>query len=174
MNIDWPGIRAAAIALNSARAAAVQAAALLPPEERQRFIHRVNKRAYRERWLSKARQLQKPRDNGSLPLSKPVLSGHEVLTRTLQEYGTRTKLGMAKSSVRVFEHLQEQPEQWLCDPDTATAASKWAGVASIGHQWAQQPATAVQVNIDFRADQARAQELWKELRRVEPKPAPSA
>jgi len=71
--IDWPGIRAAAIALNSVRLAAIKASQNLPPDEQRRFVERVNKRAYRERWLDKAKVLSKPRDNGSLPLSKPAL-----------------------------------------------------------------------------------------------------
>ncbi len=55
--IDWPGIRAAAVALNSVRDAAMRAASQLPPIEQQRFVERVNKRAYRERWLDQARDL---------------------------------------------------------------------------------------------------------------------
>ena len=72
-DVDWPGLRAAAVALQSVRLAAIKASAHLPPDEQRRFVERVNKRAYRERWLHKAKVLSKPRDNGSLPLSKPAL-----------------------------------------------------------------------------------------------------
>ena len=47
--IHWPGIRAAAIALNSVRLAATKASQNLPTDEQRRFVERVNKRAYRER-----------------------------------------------------------------------------------------------------------------------------
>jgi len=47
--IDWPGIRAAAVALNSVRLAAIKASHNLPTDEQRRFVERVNKRAYRER-----------------------------------------------------------------------------------------------------------------------------
>src|SRR5215472_4143523 len=53
--IDWAGLRAAAVAIGI-RAAARQAARDLPPDEQERFIQRAMKRCSREKWLVKAQQ----------------------------------------------------------------------------------------------------------------------
>ena len=103
--IDWPGIRASAVALQSVREAAMRAASNLPSDEARRFVERVNKRAYRERWLDHAKALAKPRDNGSLPLSKPVQSGADSLQDALLEHGNATKLALSTAARRGAEHL---------------------------------------------------------------------
>src|SRR5262245_6836180 len=54
-DIDWPGLRAAAVGVGI-RKAARQAARDLPPDEQERFIQRAMKRCSREKWLAKARQ----------------------------------------------------------------------------------------------------------------------
>jgi methylphosphotriester-DNA--protein-cysteine methyltransferase len=53
--IDWPGLRAAAVAIGI-RPAARQASRHLPPDERERFVQRAMKRCSREKWLAKAQQ----------------------------------------------------------------------------------------------------------------------
>ena len=103
--IDWPGIRAAAVALNSVRLAAIKASAHLPPHEQRRFVERVNKRAYRERWLDKAKSLSKPRDNGSLRLSKPVQTGADVVAQTLTERRHNSALHLAKYAEQAGKNL---------------------------------------------------------------------
>lgn len=82
--IDWSGIRAAAIALQSVRDAARRASAHLPPDEQNRFIERVNKRAYRERWIEKAREIQGTSPTHTKPLSMPVQTGPQLLTKMVQ------------------------------------------------------------------------------------------
>ena len=103
--IDWPGIRAAAVALNSVRLAAIKASAHLPPDEQRRFVERVNKRAYRERWLDKAKALSKPRDNGSLRLSKPVQSGADAVAQTLAERRQESIVHLSKYAVDAGKRL---------------------------------------------------------------------
>jgi len=107
--IDWPGLRAAAVALNSVRAAAVQAAASLPPDERKRFVERVNKRAWRGRWLDRARAIAKPRDNGSLPLSKPVQTGADVLKETLAADSRETRIGLSAAARKAAKTFAKMP-----------------------------------------------------------------
>jgi hypothetical protein len=103
--IDWPGIRAAAIALNSVRLAAMKASQNLSAAEQRRFVERVNKRAYRERWLDKAKVLSKPRDNGSLPLSKPVQSGADAIAATLAERKEKSALHLSRYVVDASQKL---------------------------------------------------------------------
>ena len=104
-DVDWPGLRAAAIALNSVRLAGIKASAHLPPDEQRRFVERVNKRAYRERWLDKAKVLSKPRDNGSLPLSKPVQTGADSIAATLAERKEKSALHLSRYVVDASQKL---------------------------------------------------------------------
>ena len=53
--IDWAGLRAAAVAIGI-RKAARQAARDLPPDEQERFVQRAMKRCSREKWLVKSQQ----------------------------------------------------------------------------------------------------------------------
>ena len=53
--IDWAGLRAAAVAIGI-RPAARQAARDLPPDEQERFVQRAMKRCSRQKWLVKCQQ----------------------------------------------------------------------------------------------------------------------
>jgi hypothetical protein len=53
--IDWAGLRAAAVAIGI-RKAARHAARDLSPDEQERFIQRAMKRCSREKWLVKSEQ----------------------------------------------------------------------------------------------------------------------
>jgi len=55
--IDWAGLRAAAVAIGI-RPAARQAARDLPPDEQERFIQRAMKRCSRQKWLVKSEQVK--------------------------------------------------------------------------------------------------------------------
>lgn len=92
--IDWSGLKVVAIALNSVNEAANRAAADLPEDERRRFMDRVNKRAYRERWLDNARALATTAPNANaMPLSKTVQSGADALASV--SHDTRKHLATA-------------------------------------------------------------------------------
>lgn len=101
--IDWSGLKVAAISLNSVRAAADRAAANLPEDERRRFIERVNKRAYRERWLDNARALSVTAPTNAKPLSNNVQSGADSLATKLAEDSNATKNGFSTMARRVAE-----------------------------------------------------------------------
>ena len=55
--IDWAGLRAAAVAIGI-RKAARQAARNLPPDEQERFVQRAMKRCSRQKWLVKSEQVK--------------------------------------------------------------------------------------------------------------------
>jgi hypothetical protein len=80
----------------------MRAAADLPPIERNRFVERVNKRAYRERWLDLPPD-SKPRTNGSLPLSKAVQNGSDTLALTLAERHGKSRLHLSKYVIDASE-----------------------------------------------------------------------
>jgi hypothetical protein len=94
--VDWSGLKAAAIALQSVQDAARRAASTLPVSEQQRFIERVNKRAYRERWLDHAKALSLSAPTNAKPLSNSVQSGSELLLTRLKSHGDNTKQNLAE------------------------------------------------------------------------------
>ena len=107
--IDWPGLRAAAIALNSVRLAATKASQNLPPDEQRRFVERVNKRAYRERWMDKARAMSQPKIAGALPLSKNVQTGSDVLSDILAEDSRETRIDLSAAARKAAGTLAKMP-----------------------------------------------------------------
>ena len=84
--IDWPGLRAAAVAIGI-RPAARQAARDLPPDEQERFIQRAMKRCSRGKWLVKSQQ-----DKADAVVTSPsalspnVRKVFDVLANVLQEH----------------------------------------------------------------------------------------
>src|SRR5215510_11851290 len=81
--IDWAGLRAAAVAIGI-RQAARQAARDLPPDERERFVQRAMKRCSRQKWLIKSRQDKADALTTSAnALSANVRKGSDVLSEVL-------------------------------------------------------------------------------------------
>lgn len=128
--IDWSGIRAAAIALDSVNAAAIRAGANLPPEEAERLRQRINKRALREQWLSKSKALALTAPTNAKPLSKSVQTGADSVLSALIDDSNATRIGFSKAARKVAESLPNKSESALLDKDTAQAAKHWAGVAA--------------------------------------------
>jgi hypothetical protein len=121
------------------RAAARQAAANLPPDEQNRFVKRVLKRAEREGW-EKAKQtaltLATPQ---GLPLSSPVVNGADSMLQVLVEDSKATRIGFSKAARKVAEKLPELSESALMDRDTAQAAKHWQRVAAAAQPgWEQE------------------------------------
>lgn len=153
LQIDWAGIRAAAIALDNVSEAARRAAANLPPDERERFREAVSKRAVREQWLSKAEQaIVQPRtlaaSEQQRTLSKNVQSGADSLCDALREDGDATKIAGMRYSRRVVEHAAaaaaKEPEKaLLCASDVKAALQ---GAALVGN-WQQAGGSNLVINI---------------------------
>jgi hypothetical protein len=131
--IDWSGIRAAAIALNSVRLAAIKASQHLPTDEQRRFVERVNKRAYRERWMEKARAMSQPKIAGALPLSKNVQTGSDVLKETLTEDSRETRIGLSAAARKAAETFAKMPGKKVIKH--AQAHRHVTRSASVLHGW---------------------------------------
>jgi len=128
--IDWPGIRAAAVAIG-VREAARRAAADLPPDEQERFVFRVLKRSMRERWMEVHKQ---PAPTGNAkPVSSQVLKGSEAIQSSLQADNEATKIAWSKAGRRAAEHFAKLKPS--VNTKRAIAAKNWHSVAAGTHGW---------------------------------------
>jgi len=96
--IDWAGLRAAAVAIGIRRAAR-QAAQDLPPDEQERFVQRAMKRCSRQKWLAKAQQDKADTIVMSpTALSANVRKGCDVLSEVLAEDSRATQIGLSAAA----------------------------------------------------------------------------
>jgi uncharacterized protein (DUF1499 family) len=107
--IDWPGLRAAAVAIGIRRAAR-QAAHDLPPDEQERFVQRAMKRCSREKWLVKSQQ-DKADGVATSPtaLSANVRKGSDVLSQVLAEDSRETRIGLSAAARKAAETFARMP-----------------------------------------------------------------
>jgi hypothetical protein len=107
--IDWPGLRAAAVAIGI-RKAARQAARDLPPDEQERFVQRAMKRCSREKWLVKSQQ-DKADAIATSPtaLSANVRKGADVLSEALAEDSRETRIGLSAAARKAAETFAKMP-----------------------------------------------------------------
>jgi hypothetical protein len=102
--IDWAGLRAAAVAIGI-RPAARQAARDLP-DEQERFVQRAMKRCSRQKWLVKSQQ-----DKADAVVTSPsalsanVRKGADVLSEILAEDSRETRIGLSAAARKAAEHL---------------------------------------------------------------------
>jgi len=108
-DIDWAGLRAAAVAIGI-RPAARQAARDLPPDEQERFVQRAMKRCSRQKWLVKSQQ-DKADAVATSPtaLSANVRKGSDVLSEVLAEDSRKTRIGLSAAARRAAETFAEMP-----------------------------------------------------------------
>jgi hypothetical protein len=103
--IDWAGLRAAAVAIGIRRAAR-QAAHDLPPDEQERFIQRAMKRCSRQKWLAKAQQDKADAVvTSATALSANVRKGSDVLSEVLAEDSRATRIGLSAAVRKAAETL---------------------------------------------------------------------
>jgi hypothetical protein len=124
--IDWPGIRAAAVAIG-VRAAARRAGADLPPDEQKRFVDRVMQRSAREKWL--AIRHETPKQGGEKPLSANVSTGFSALASELAQMENETKHGLARAAMNMTKKSINAPLK------QAGNVHKVAQTAAIVHGW---------------------------------------
>ena len=107
--IDWAGLRAAAVAIGI-RKAARQAAQDLPLDERERFIQRAMKRCSRQKWLAKAQQ-DKADAVATSPtaLSANVRKGSDVISELLAEDSRETRIGVSSAARNAAETFAKMP-----------------------------------------------------------------
>jgi len=107
--IDWAGLRAAAVAIGIRRAAR-QAARDLPEDEQERFVQRAMKRCSREKWLVKSQQ-----DKADAAVTSPtalsanVRSGCDVLSELLAEDSRETRISLSAAARKAAETLAKMP-----------------------------------------------------------------
>lgn len=109
--IDWPSIRAAAVAVG-VREAARRAAVHLPDNERERFVFRVLKRSQREGWVvsMKSAMAAPVTRQAAKAMSSNVLTGGDVLMDVLAERRDETRLGLSAFVARVSTEAGESGE----------------------------------------------------------------
>jgi hypothetical protein len=101
--VDWAGLRAAAVAVGI-RQAARQAAQDLPPNEQERFVQRAMKRCSREKWLVKSEQVKTDAIVTSpTALSANVRKGSDVLSEVLAEDSRATRIGLSAAARKAAE-----------------------------------------------------------------------
>jgi hypothetical protein len=107
--IDWPGLRAAAVTVGM-RKAARQFARNVPPDEQERFVQRVMKRCSREKWLVKSEQVKADAVATSpTALSANVRKGCDVLSEILAEDSRETRIGLSAAARKAAETFRKMP-----------------------------------------------------------------
>jgi hypothetical protein len=131
--IDWPGLRAAAVAIGI-RPAARQAARNLPPDEQERFVQRAMKRCSREKWLVKHEQ-DKADAIATSPhaLSANVRKGADVLSEVLAEDSRETRIDLSAAARKAAETFAKMPGSKVIKH--AQAHRHVTRSASVLHGW---------------------------------------
>jgi hypothetical protein len=131
--IDWAGLRAAAVAIGIRRAAR-QAAQDLPPDEQERFVQRAMKRCSREKWLAKAQQDKADAIVMSpTALSADVRKGADVLSEVLAEDSRATRLGLSAAARKAAERFAKMPGSKVIEH--AQAHRHMTASSSVLHNW---------------------------------------
>ena len=145
--IDWAGLRAAAVAIGI-RPAARQAARDLPPDEQERFIQRAMKRCSRQKWLVKSQQ-DKAEAVVASPsaLSANVRKGADVLSETLAEDSRETRLGLSGAARKAAETFGKMPGSKVIKH--AQAHRHVTASASVLHSWDAQQDNGANVIVNI-------------------------
>jgi hypothetical protein len=131
--IDWAGLRAAAVAIGIRRAAR-QAAQDLPPDEQERFVQRAMKRCSRQKWLAKAKQDEADAIVMSpTALSANVRKGSDVLSEVLAEDSRATRIGLSAAARRAAETFAKMPGSKVIKQ--AQAHRHMTASSSVLHSW---------------------------------------
>ena len=131
--IDWAGLRAAAVAIGI-RKAARQAARDLPLDEQERFVQRAMKRCSREKWLVKARQDKADAlAMSSTALSANVRKGSDVLSEILEEDSRETRIGLSGAARKGADTLARMPGSEVIKH--AQAHRHMTASSSVLHGW---------------------------------------
>jgi len=132
--IDWAGLRAAAVAIGI-RPAARQAARHLPPDERERFVQRAMKRCSRQKWLVRSEQ-DKAEAVATSPtaLSANVRKGSDVLSEVLAEDSRRTRIGLSAAARKAADAFANMPgsKVYQARPGAPAHDSKFKRTAQLG------------------------------------------
>ncbi len=145
-DIDWPGLRAAAVRIGIKPAARL-AGRDLPPDELARFVERVAKRAVREGWEVKRLAVEStvstiPASSvhvgGAVPkkLSTAVLSGAETLSEENAENSRAGRAALLRYGAKVASHAADlDPGAGLASAPLVASVAKTLALAG---DWQQQ------------------------------------
>jgi hypothetical protein len=153
--IDWAGLRAAAVAIGI-RKAARHAARDLPQDEQERFVQRAMKRCSREKWLVKSQQDKADAiAMSSCGLSANVRKGSVVLSEILEEDSRETRMGLSSAARNAAETFAKMPGSKVIKH--AQAHRHITASSSQLHGWdeVEAPGRQAIVNIailDFKAE----------------------
>lgn len=156
-NIDWAGIRAAAVAVGI-REACRQATAHLPPDEANTFTERAMKRCSRQGWLTKAEEAKTVAiSKAPTTLSANVRTGAQVVADSLAEDSRETKLSLSRSARRMAQQAESAKLEEAAD------VLQVGKLAALTHGWGQSDGNTqgavINVNlIGMRLADAPAQE----------------
>jgi hypothetical protein len=143
--IDWAGLRAAAVTVGIRKAA--RAAARDLPHEEDRFVQRAMKRCSREKWLVKSQQ-DKADAVATSPtaLSANVRNGADVLSDLLAEDSRETRLGLSAAARKAAETLAKMPGEKVIKH--AQAHRHVTASSSVLHGWdAKDQAGSFSLNV---------------------------
>lgn len=147
--IDWPSIRANAVAIG-VREAARQAAADLPPIEQNRFVERVMKRSTREGWIVRKTEVQAavrltPTLAIAKPLSAPVRTAADSMANHLADLGKQTKLGLATATKKAADTFAKRSGSDVIE--SAQALRHVTAAAATLHGWNEDKAGGLTLNL---------------------------
>lgn len=127
-DIDWPGIRAAAVTLG-VRKAARHAAKDLTAEEQERFVFRALKRSQREGWVIASDAAKIADTPTGKPMSSIVLTGQNVIKSQLAEDSEATRASLSRAARRMAEDAEDAPLEQAGD------ALQVGKLAAAVHGW---------------------------------------
>lgn len=137
--IDWAGIRANAVTMGI-RPAARAAAANLSPDERERFVFRVLKRAAREKWEeAKAKALQAVAatpTTSEKPLSSKVLNGSESMANSIADDSNAARGALMATVRKGAEHLRDLDGEEIVEK--AKSVQQLAAAGNVAGAWTQE------------------------------------
>jgi len=144
--IDWAGLRAAAVTVGF-RKAARGAARDLPPDEQERFVQRAMKRCSREKWLVKSQQDKADAaDTSPTALSANVRTGSDVLSDLLADDSRETRIGLSAAARKAAETLAKMPGSKVIKH--AQAHRHVTASSSVLHGWdAKEQAGSFSLNV---------------------------
>jgi S1-C subfamily serine protease len=132
--VDWSGLRAAAVVIG-VREAARQASSHLPPDEQRRFTQRVMQRSHREGWI-RSKLAATVKTTQAMPLSANVSNGSDALVNQLADDSKATRIGLSKGLRKAAEHIS------ALDGDQVTKQAQnvrhVASASSAVHGWEEQ------------------------------------
>ena len=122
---------------------------------------RIMKWASRDKWNISAIRPSATRAELSANVSQPI----SVMPKIMSQMADRTRLAMARTSLRAFEHSDTLSDEQLHELPRGVALEKHGRNAQMAHGWNQASANvAVQVNVPMPSEAER-----EEMRSIDAK-----